>query len=187
MRSISARCFHNWDPALAQAAVCPLPALAQEGRGQFTIPRTVHFPRIPAGSFSYSIGHHASEVSWLRPKSGGSGHFLLATFVSRSERPVPNELTLEQRGVPTWYVTSVVVNSLGEVLIFPGPPAANIVDSGPKLATIASNELSKTLREGTGGSSCASFHPETSEWRSVPHERSTQLAKTQTRHPEDHC
>jgi hypothetical protein len=139
MRSISVRRFHKWGMALAVAVTCSLPALAQESRGQFTIPREVHWGSLvfPAGSYSYSVEHHASEVVLLRSKSGGSGHFLLATAVSRPEIPGPNQLTLEQRGTD-WYVTSMVVNDFGEVLIFQAPTAETIADSRPKLATIAS-------------------------------------------------
>lgn len=139
MRSISVRRFHKWGLALAMVVVCALPGLAQESRGQFTISHEVHWGSLvfPAGSYSYSIEHHASEVVLLRSKSGGSGHFLLATAISRPDGPVTNELTLEQRGA-NWYVTSMVVNDLGEVLIFQVPATEAIADSKPKLATIAS-------------------------------------------------
>jgi hypothetical protein len=138
MRSISVQRFHKWGLSLAVAALCSLPALAQESRGQFTISREVHWGSLvlPADTYSYSVEHHASEVLLLRSKSGGSGHFLLATAVSRPDVQVPNLLTMEQRGT-NWYVTSMVVNDFGEVLLFDAPTTA-IADAKPKLATIAS-------------------------------------------------
>ena len=88
MRSISVRRLHKLGLALAVVASCALPALAQESKGEFTIPREVHWGTLvlPAGSYAYSVEHHASEVLLLRPKAGGAGHFLLANAVSRSEK-----------------------------------------------------------------------------------------------------
>jgi hypothetical protein len=138
MRSISVRSFRKWGFALAVLASSTLPALAQESRGAFTIPREVHWGTLvlPAGTYDYSVEHHASEVLLLRPKAGGSGHFLLANAVSRPEEFTPNRLILERRGAD-WYVTSMVVNDFGEVLKF-SAPADLTPDSGTKLATIAS-------------------------------------------------
>jgi hypothetical protein len=125
--------------ALAVVASSALPALAQESKGEFTIPREVHWGTLvlPAGSYAYSVEHHASEVLLLRPKAGGTGHFLLANAVSRSDEPMPNELTIERRGTG-WYVTSIVVNDFGETLLFRAPAIEAVADSGAKLATIAS-------------------------------------------------
>ena len=137
MRSISVRRFHQLGLALAIAASCTLPALAQECKGQFTIPREVHWGGLvlPAGSYDYSVEHHASEVLLLRPKATGGGHFLLATAISRPDEPVPNLLTMERRG-NDWYVTSFVVNDFGEVLLFRAP--VSMPETETKLATIAS-------------------------------------------------
>jgi hypothetical protein len=138
MRSISVRSFHKWGFALAVLASSTLPALAQESKGEFTIPREVHWGTLvlPAGTYDYSVEHHASEVLLLRPKAGGGGHFLLANAVSRPEEITPNRLILERRGA-AWYVTSMVVNDFGEVLKFPAP-AESTLEPRTKLATVAS-------------------------------------------------
>ena len=138
MRSISVHSFQNWGLALAVAASCTLPALAQASKGKFTIPREVHWGTLvlPAGTYDYSVEHHASEVLLLRPKAGGSGHFLLANIVSRPDEFTTSSLTMERRGAD-WYVTSMVVSEFGEVLKFPAP-AENTSEPQTKLATIAS-------------------------------------------------
>ena len=137
MRSTSVRGFHKWGFFLAVAAAFTLPAMAQASKGEFTIPREVHWGTLvlPAGSYSYSVEHHASEVLLLRPKTGSGGHFLLASAVSRPDMIMPNQLTMEQHGTK-WYVTSMVVNDLGEVLLFQAP-ADTTGETGAKLATIA--------------------------------------------------
>ena len=136
MRSISVRLVHKWSLVMAVACLCALPALGQDSKGEFTIPKEVHWgPRVlPAGSYSYTVEHHASEVLLIRPKAGGNGYFLMANSVSRPNLPAPNRLLLERRGTD-WYVTSMVVDDLGEALMFLAPPAT---DSATKLATIAS-------------------------------------------------
>ena len=138
MRSISVRSFHKWSFALAVLASSTLPALAQESKGAFTIPREVHWGGLvlPAGTYEYSVEHHAAEVLLLRPKAGGNGSFLLASAVSRPDQFMPSQLTIERRGAD-WYVTSMVVGDFGEVLQFRAP-AEPTSDSGTKLATIAS-------------------------------------------------
>lgn len=138
MRSISVHRFQKWGLALAVAALGTLPALAQ-ARGEFTLPREVHWGSLvlPAGSYAYTVEHHASEVLLVRPKFGGDGHFLLAAAVSQSAAPAPNQLTMEEHGID-WYVTSMVVNDLGEVLLFRAPKTEAAIGSKPKMATIAS-------------------------------------------------
>jgi hypothetical protein len=139
MRSISLRRFDKWGLALTVAGLCATPALAQESKGEFTMTRQVHWGSLilPAGSYAYSVEHHASEVLLIRPKIGGNGHFILAKGVSRPDEPMPNRLTIERRGMD-WYVTSIVVNDFGETLLFQAPPSDATTDSAAKLATIAS-------------------------------------------------
>jgi hypothetical protein len=136
MRSISARSFHLWGLWLTGALLCALPATAQS-RGEFTIPREVHWGRLvlPAGSYAFTVEHHATEVLFVRTKSGSDGHFLIATSISRSDTPAPSELKMERRG-DEWYVTSIVVDDMGETLMFTAPPESK--NAGAKLATIAS-------------------------------------------------
>jgi len=54
MRSISVRRLHKLGLALAVVASSALPALAQESKGEFTIPREVHWGTLvlPAGSYA---------------------------------------------------------------------------------------------------------------------------------------
>ena len=139
MRSISIRRFHKWGLMLTLGALFTLPAPAQESRGEFTISREVHWGNLvlPAGSYAYSVEHHAAEVLFLRPKAGGGGHILFASSVSRPDTPSRSYLTIEQRGAD-WYVTSMVVDDLGEALLFQAPSASASADRRAKLATVAS-------------------------------------------------
>jgi len=138
MRSISVRRFRKWGFALAVLASSTLPALAHESKGEFTISHEVHWGTLvlPAGTYDYSVEHHACEVLLLRPKAGGGGHFLFANAVSRPEEFTPNRLILERRGAD-WYVTSMAINDFGEVLEFPAPPEST-PEPRTKLATVAS-------------------------------------------------
>jgi hypothetical protein len=133
MRSISAGLF-KWAMIAAFSALCSLPALAQNSKGEFTIPREVHWgPQVlPAGTYVYSVEHHASEIVVLRPKTGDAGYFLMASSVSHNNAAMPDQVLVERRG-EDWYVTSLVVDDLGESLLFLAPPAGG----GTKLATIA--------------------------------------------------
>jgi hypothetical protein len=90
---------------------------------------------LPAGSYAFTVEHHATEVLFVRTKSGSDGHFLIATSISRSDTPAPSELKMERRG-DEWYVTSIVVDDMGETLMFTAPPESK--NAGAKLATIAS-------------------------------------------------
>ena len=139
MRSISLRRFQKWGLEVTVAAMCAVPALGQSSRGDFTLPREVRWGGValPAGSYSYAVEQHAGPVLVLYPKTGGEGYFLMASAVSRTDTTTPNRITLEHRGAD-WYVTKMVVNDLGVVLLFQAPPIQNASDSRPKLATIAS-------------------------------------------------
>lgn len=139
MRSISIRRFRKLGLALAVATACALPALAQGSKGEFTIHRDVHWGSLllPAGSYQFSVEHHASEVLLLRRKEGGAGHFILASSTSQLNEPATSELTIVQHGAD-WYVTSMAVNEMGEVLLFPSPSVEMAVEPKTKVATIAS-------------------------------------------------
>jgi hypothetical protein len=138
MRSITVRRFHTWGLVLAVSALCTMPALAQASRGEFTIKREIHWGDLvlPAGSYTYSVEHHAAEVLLLRSKAGGAGHFLFATSVTRTNAPALSHLTIEQRGA-AWYVTAMVVDDLGEAFLFRVPSATTAAESGAKLAAVA--------------------------------------------------
>ena len=139
MRSIEVCRFHKLGLALAIALVCALPASAQAGKGEFTTHRDVHWGSLllPAGTYRFSVEHHASEVLLLQPKAGGTSYFILASAISQPNAPMASELTMVQRG-SGWYVTSMAVNDMGELLLFQVPAEAVPVGSKAKVATIAS-------------------------------------------------
>jgi hypothetical protein len=139
MRSIEVCRFHKLGLALAVAIVCVLPASAQAGKGAFTTHRDVHWGSLllPAGTYRFSVEHHASEVLLVQPKEGGTGYFILASAISQPNGPMSSELTIVQRG-SGWYVTSMAVNDMAEVLLFQAPAEGVAVDTKSKVATIAS-------------------------------------------------
>jgi len=134
MRSISVRLFCKWSLLVAVAALSTLPAVAQLSKGEFTITKEAHWGTVvlPAGSYAFSVEHHASELLLLRPKAGGGGHFIMANSVSHTDSPTSDRLTLERHG-SEWYVTSMVLDDLGETLIFKVPTES----TSTKLVTIA--------------------------------------------------
>ena len=139
MRSMSKRRFGKWSLAVIAAAGMALPAAAQESRGSFTIAKEVHWSMVtlPPGQYVYSLERRSPGVLLcVRPKSGGTGYFLMANSVSTLANGGEGELTIERRG-DGWYVTSMTVHDTGEKLLF-AAPRIETASTEAKLATIAS-------------------------------------------------
>ncbi len=102
----------------------PSSALAEDASGKFTIKHPVRWGAqvLPAGDYTYTLEHHASDLLLVRASGGQPGFLVMANSTSTIDTLQPDRLVLQRIG-GEWYVSSIVLSSIGETLHF--VPAAH--------------------------------------------------------------
>ena len=117
---------NNWlFAAISALALFPASALASEASGKFTLTREVHWGSIvlPAGDYTYSLEQRGSPVLLLRAASGEPGYLVMARTID-SVATESDSLVLQRHG-DEWFVSQMVVGSVGEELSFAMPETAS--------------------------------------------------------------
>jgi len=111
--------------AISALALFPASALASEASGKFTLTREVHWGSIvlPAGDYTYSLEQRGSPVLLLRAASGEPGYLVMARTID-SVATESDSLVLQRHG-DEWFVSQMVVGSVGEELSFAMPETAS--------------------------------------------------------------
>jgi hypothetical protein len=104
--------------------VASVPAMAQDASGKFTLAKEVRWGTavLPAGEYTYSLEHPTGQVLFVRNTNRKMGAIMLvksASLVNGSER---DRIVLQRSG-DDWFVSSLVVTSLGQELTFGAPTA----------------------------------------------------------------
>ena len=128
--------------AISALALFPASAVASEASGKFTLTREVHWGSIvlPAGDYTYSLEQRGSPVLLVRAASGQPGFLVMARTIE-SVATESDSLVLQRHG-DEWFVSEMVVGSVGEELSF-APPDTHSVSarkkgSGPdKIASLS--------------------------------------------------
>lgn len=107
--------------AIGVLALFPASAVASEASGKFTLTREVHWGTIvlPAGDYTYSLEQRGSPVLLLRAASGEPGYLVMARTID-SVATESDSLVLQRHG-DVWFVSQMVVGSVGEELSFATP------------------------------------------------------------------
>jgi hypothetical protein len=128
--------------AISVLALFPASAVASEASGKFTLTREVRWGSIvlPAGDYTYSLEQRGSPVLLLRAASGQPGFLVMARTIE-SVATESDSLVLQRHG-DEWFVSEMVVGSVGEELSFAAPEthpvAAHKKGAGPdKIASLS--------------------------------------------------
>ena len=78
---------------------------------------------LPAGDYTYSLEHRGSPVLLLRAASGQPGFLVMARTID-SVATESDSLVLQRHG-DEWFVSQMVVGSVGEELSFAMPETAS--------------------------------------------------------------
>jgi hypothetical protein len=107
--------------AISVLALFPASAVASEASGKFTLTREVRWGSIvlPAGDYTYSLEQRGSPVLLLRAASGQPGFLVMARTIE-SVATESDSLVLQRHG-DEWFVSEMVVGSVGEELSFAAP------------------------------------------------------------------
>ncbi len=127
--------------AIGGISLLPASAAAEDARGKFTLAREVRWGMavLPAGDYSYSVGHAASTVM-LRGLNGGPSAIVLASSVSNVDSSATPRLMLKQQG-NDWIVTSMVIGG-DQVLYFAPSTSSRSLPEAKRPAKV--NVLSST-------------------------------------------
>jgi hypothetical protein len=112
--------------AISALALFPLSAGASEASGKFTLTREVHWGNIvlAAGDYTYSLEQRGSPVLLLRAASGQPGFLVLARTID-SVATETDSLVLQRHG-NEWFVSQMVVGSVGEEFSFATPETGSL-------------------------------------------------------------
>jgi hypothetical protein len=128
--------------AISVLALFPASAVASEASGKFTLTREVRWGSIvlPAGDYTYSLEQRGSPVLLLRAASGHPGFLVMARTIE-SVATESDSLVLQRHG-DEWFVSEMVVGSVGEELSFAAPEthpvSAHKKGAGPdKIASLS--------------------------------------------------
>ncbi len=107
---------------LAVLTLSTIPAVAQEASGKFTLAKEVRWGSavLPAGEYTYALEHQTGQVLFVRNTNGRANAIVLvksASLVNEGER---DRLVLQRNG-DDWFVSSMVITNLGQVLSFGAP------------------------------------------------------------------
>ena len=107
--------------AISVLALFPASAVASEASGKFTLTREVHWGSIvlPPGDYTYSLELRGSPILLLRAASGQPGFLVMARTID-SVVTESDSLVLQRHG-DEWFVSEMVVGSVGEELSFAAP------------------------------------------------------------------
>jgi hypothetical protein len=122
MRFFANSTFNKWlFAAISVLALFPASAVASEASGKFTLTREVHWGSVvlPAGDYTYSLEHRGSPVLLLRAASGAPGFLVMARTID-SVASESDSLVLQRHG-DEWFVSEMVVGSVGEEFSFAAP------------------------------------------------------------------
>jgi hypothetical protein len=102
--------------------VASVPAMAQDASGKFTLAKEVRWGTavLPAGEYTYSLGHPTGQVLFVRNTNGKMGVIVLVKSASLVNDSVHDRIVLQRAG-NDWFVSSMVVTSLGQELSFGAP------------------------------------------------------------------
>ncbi|HWX92378.1 MAG TPA: hypothetical protein VNY29_07070 [Terriglobales bacterium] len=124
MRLFANSAFHKWLLiAVGALTLFPVSALASEASGKFTLTREVHWAGVvlPAGEYTYSLEHRGSPLLLVRGASGTPGYLMMARTID-SVATESDSLVLQRHG-DEWFVSEMVVGSVGEEFSFAAPEA----------------------------------------------------------------
>lgn len=127
MRLFASSTFNKW--LFAATSVLTLfsaSAVASEASGKFTLTREVHWGNVvlPAGDYTYSLEHRGSPVLLLRAASGAPGFIVMARTID-SVATESDSLVLQRHG-DDWFVSEMVVGSVGEEFSFAAPETHSV-------------------------------------------------------------
>ena len=108
--------------AIMLLAVSFVPATAQDALGKFTLAKAVHWGRavLPAGEYNYSLEHQAGQLLFVRSTNNQTSAIVLVNSASFVKDQGHDRITLQRQG-DDWFVTSMVIASLGQELSFGSP------------------------------------------------------------------
>ena len=122
MRFMGSSAFTKWlITAISVLSFFPASALAADAAGRFTLTKEVHWGAIvlAPGDYTYSLEHRGSTVVLLRSASGQPGFLVMARSVDTVDTE-SDRLVLQLHG-DQWFVSEMVVGSVGEELSFRTP------------------------------------------------------------------
>jgi hypothetical protein len=98
------------------------PAVAQDASGKFTLTKEVRWGGavLPAGDYTYSLEHQTGQVMFVRNINGQTGAIVLVKSASLVNDGRHDRIVL-QRSADDWFVTSMVITSIGQELSFGAP------------------------------------------------------------------
>ena len=108
--------------AVTLLSFLPTSAMAEDGSGKFTLKHSVRWGSavLAPGDYSYKVEHHASEMLLIRAANGQGGFIVMAESVSTIDTMQSDCLILHRDG-NDWFVSSIVLSSIGETLHFAAP------------------------------------------------------------------
>lgn len=135
MRSTGTSTFNKWlVAAITVLTLVPVSAFASDATGKFTLTHEVHWGGVtlPAGDYTYALEQRGSPVVLLRAASGAPA-FLVMARTTDSIASESDSLVLQRHG-DEWFVSEMVVGSVGEEFSF-ATPNANAVSAHKKSTT----------------------------------------------------
>jgi hypothetical protein len=102
--------------------VASVPAMAQGASGKFTLAKEVRWGTavLPAGEYTYSLEHPTGQVLFVRNTNGKMGAIVLVKSASLVNDSEHDRIVLQRAG-DDWFVSSMVLTSLGQELYFGVP------------------------------------------------------------------
>jgi hypothetical protein len=108
--------------AATMLSLSSAPAAAQQGSGKFTLAKDVRWGGavLPAGEYSYSLEHKTGQLLFVRSTNGGASAIVLVKSTSLVNDHQRDQIVLQRSG-DDWFVSSMVITSLGQELSFSSP------------------------------------------------------------------
>jgi len=108
--------------ALTALTLSAVPAVAQDATGKFTLAKEVRWGSavLPAGEYTYSLEHQTGQVLFVRNTNGRANAIVLIKSASLANDREHDRLVLQRSG-DDWFVSSMVISNLGQVLSFGAP------------------------------------------------------------------
>jgi len=102
--------------------VASVPAMAQDASGKFTLAKEVRWGTavLPAGEYTYSLKCPTGQLLFVRNTNGKKGAIVLVKSASLVNDSEHDRIVLQRAG-DDWFVSSMVVTSLGQELSFGAP------------------------------------------------------------------
>jgi len=100
-----------------------VPAMTQDASGKFTLAKEVRWGTavLPAGEYTYSLERPTGQLLFVRNTNGKMGAIVLVKSASLVNDSEHDRIVLQRAG-DDWFVTSMVLTSLGQELSFGAPP-----------------------------------------------------------------